>query len=162
MRRTHLKTPISPPAITRVTASAPTAFSLIEVTLAVGIVFIAIVTMLGIMPVGLSTMRDARDATIRAQIAQRITSEALVLPFTKLSGLLDKTYYFDNEGFQQMEKNGATRFEVFLEKANAIYPGSSTADQLEQSITSLKVHVQLSTAAEPPSTYVVLIPNRGG
>lgn len=48
------------------------AFTLIETALALGIVAFALVPVMGLLPIGLQTSRNASDLTISAQIAQRL------------------------------------------------------------------------------------------
>jgi uncharacterized protein (TIGR02598 family) len=50
----------------------PAGFTLIEVAIAVGILAVALVALLGLMPVGMTNFRKAMDTSITAQIAQRI------------------------------------------------------------------------------------------
>ncbi len=50
-------------------------FSLVEVTLSIGVIAFAFVALMGLLPTGLSVFREAMDTTVTAQIAQRITSE---------------------------------------------------------------------------------------
>jgi len=50
------------------------AFSLVEVVLAIGVIAFALVAILGVFPVGLSTSHSAQDETRAAQIAQDIFS----------------------------------------------------------------------------------------
>jgi len=50
------------------------AFSLVEVVLALGVIGFAIIAMLGVIPVALSTGRDAQNETRAAQIAQDIVT----------------------------------------------------------------------------------------
>ena len=47
-------------------------FSLVEVAIAVGILAVALVALLGLMPAGMTNFRKAMDTSITAQIAQRI------------------------------------------------------------------------------------------
>ncbi len=51
------------------------AFSLIEVVVAVGIVATVFVALMGMIPIGLDTMKDAGEITMRAQIAQKVIGE---------------------------------------------------------------------------------------
>ncbi len=53
-----------------------TAFSLVEVATAIAIVAFGFVALLGLVPMGLTHFRDAMDATIGAQIAQRVITDA--------------------------------------------------------------------------------------
>jgi uncharacterized protein (TIGR02598 family) len=52
------------------------AFTLVEVTLAMGIMSFAMVTLVGLLPVGMQVFREAIDTTVKAQIVQSITSMA--------------------------------------------------------------------------------------
>jgi uncharacterized protein (TIGR02598 family) len=51
------------------------AFSLVETTLAIGVVAFALVAMLGLMPVGLTSFREAMDASTSSRIIQRVSAE---------------------------------------------------------------------------------------
>ncbi len=63
------------------------AFSLVEVVLALGVVAFAIVAILGVIPVGLSTGHSAQDQTRSAQIAQDILSSLASQAQTKFPNL---------------------------------------------------------------------------
>ncbi|MEI6492320.1 MAG: Verru_Chthon cassette protein B [Verrucomicrobiota bacterium] len=75
------------------------AFTLIEVTLAIGVVAFAILTMVGLNSVGLTTLRSARDSAMEAQVVQAVGSEARLSDFSQLSTLAG-TRYYDQEGRQ--------------------------------------------------------------
>jgi hypothetical protein len=127
-------------------ASTPSAFTLIEVVLALGIVTVAMVTMIGLLPVGLGTLRDAMDATVKGGIVQRVTSDMLTTPYSQIvnsmgSGTPVKTYYFDQEGFYVGEKvpggldtfsslpaakQAATRFQVVLTCQAPKFPATAS------------------------------------
>lgn len=51
------------------------AFSLIETTLAIGIVAFAFVAILGLMPIGLASFRKAMDISTNSRIVQQVTAE---------------------------------------------------------------------------------------
>ena len=57
------------------------AFTLIEVMIAVAVVTLGIVAVLGLIPVGLKSARDAADNTLAATIAQDIFSQLRARPF---------------------------------------------------------------------------------
>src|SRR5687768_5119038 len=50
-------------------------FTLVEVTLAIGVVSFAMIAMLGLLPVGLTTFQEASTLSVRSQIAQALASE---------------------------------------------------------------------------------------
>lgn len=77
-------------------------FTLVEVTLAIGIISFAFVAMFGLLPVGLNVSREAIATTIETQIAQQMTTQALQTDFSQLPRLEQNTgttpYYFDDQG----------------------------------------------------------------
>lgn len=85
----------------------PSAFSLVETAIALGIVGFALVALMGMLPVGLSSFRQSIDTTVCAQIVQRIVSDAEQSDFdilSKRAASSDATFfvlatrYFDDQG----------------------------------------------------------------
>ncbi len=77
---------------------APRAFSLVEITLALGIISFAFVAIFGMLPVALGTARDSIDRTRGAQIVQRLFAETQQTPFDQLGGLVGSVFWFDGDG----------------------------------------------------------------
>jgi len=74
------------------------AFSLIEVTIALGVVAFALVAILGLVPVALRSAREATDDTRSSLIAQDVATRARAL-FSSSSALSPSTnWWYDNEG----------------------------------------------------------------
>jgi type II secretory pathway pseudopilin PulG len=69
------------------------AFSLVEVVLALGVISFAIVAILGVFPLGLSTSRSAQDESRAPQIAQTILASLASQNFSAISLKL-----YDGEG----------------------------------------------------------------
>lgn len=75
------------------------AFSLVEVTIAIGIVAFAFIGLFGLIPTGLNTFRKAIDTSVGSQIAQRVINEAQQTEFSVLtSGSAASLRYFDDQG----------------------------------------------------------------
>ena len=72
------------------------AFTLIEVMIAVAVVTLGIVAVLGLIPVGLKSARDAADNTLSATIVQDVFSVIRAQPFNSLGA--PNTLYFDQNG----------------------------------------------------------------
>jgi uncharacterized protein (TIGR02598 family) len=76
-------------------------FSLVEVTLAMGLVSFSLVGLMGLLPVGLSNFREAMEIQTQARIAQQIAAEFQLMPFPEIS---DGSYqsgfprHYDEEG----------------------------------------------------------------
>jgi uncharacterized protein (TIGR02598 family) len=78
-------------------------FSLVEVTLAIGIIAFAFVALFGLLPTGLQTFRGSIDQTNDTNILQDMNSMVQVTAWKKVIDGLDAKsggdiYYFDEEG----------------------------------------------------------------
>jgi len=144
------------------------AFSLVEVTLAMGIISFGMVAVLGLMPIGLTTMRQAMDASIEEQIVQKITGEVLLTPFSQLStSIIDKSYYFDDQGIAVAAADNA-RFWVTIKEDKTTYPGSSGISEktpITDSMRMLQVKIvvasNLKTTSKSADSYRILVANTG-
>ena len=87
--------------------SAPAAFSLIEVVLAIGIVSFAFVGMFALLPAGMTIFRQAIDNSIGSQIVQRIVNEAQQTDFPVLTAAPVTTRYFDDQGNEVTAANNS-------------------------------------------------------
>ena len=76
------------------------AFTLVETTIAMGIVAFAMVPILGLVPMGLSTFRNAISCTAEAQIVQALSNEILLTDYklvaTKYNS--EQLSYYSDEG----------------------------------------------------------------
>lgn len=74
-------------------------FSLVEVTLAIGIIGFALVAILALMPVGMNSSRDAIDATHTSLIAQdlenRIKSSVTRATFSNTTDVILGPWFYD-------------------------------------------------------------------
>lgn len=116
-------------------------FSLVEVTIALGLVAFAVVTVLALLPTGLTSIRESIDETVRTQISQQIAADVLQTPFVSVT---DFTRYYDNEGFPVSGETDAI-FTAKIEPTTVSYPGSdllaSVGTSLDDNLKSLKVTI---------------------
>jgi uncharacterized protein (TIGR02598 family) len=77
-------------------------FSLVEVTLAIGVIAFAFVALLGLLPAGLTSFRAAIDLNNETRIVQSIVGKVQVTDFNEVPNLdysvSNEIYYFDEEG----------------------------------------------------------------
>jgi prepilin-type N-terminal cleavage/methylation domain-containing protein len=86
---------MQPPSLTTL-ARKQSGFSMVEVSIAIAILAIALVALLGLLPQGMSNFRKAMDTTVTAQIAQRIMHEVEQSEFNQvidLTNLPEDTTY---------------------------------------------------------------------
>ena len=119
------------------------AFSLVECALALGIVSFVLVSMLGLLPVGLAAFRESINDTIRAQIVETVVSRLREHPFATLS---NQTYYFDSEGSATDQSKAALSAEVIVAETNGDALESTHLKRLEIRISPVGVpHLQLTS-----------------
>jgi uncharacterized protein (TIGR02598 family) len=82
----------------RVVSLGIPAFSLIEVTLALGLFSFAVLGLVGMIPIALKTHREAKNDTVLSQIKQRLAAEALLTDGAELAKLDSNEKKFDVEG----------------------------------------------------------------
>jgi len=94
--------------------SQRSAFSLVEVTLALGVIAFALIAILGLIPVGLSSARDATEDTRVSLIAQDVAVRARAL-FGPASAASPATnWFFDSEGRFIDQSGGANYGNAFF------------------------------------------------
>jgi uncharacterized protein (TIGR02598 family) len=83
-------------------AAGKRGFSLVEISLALGIIGFAFIALLGLLPVGLQTFRSAIDTGNEARIVQSFFSMLIATDFANIDELdfatSSEIYYFDEEG----------------------------------------------------------------
>lgn len=97
----HRKLP-PPSRISALKLRLQAGFSLVEVTLSIGIIAVAFVALLGLLPVGMSTFRGSIDASNEMWIMQSFNSMVQTTDYSRVKDLDFKTsneiFYFDEEG----------------------------------------------------------------
>lgn len=97
------------------------AFSLVEVVMALGIATFAIVSMVGLLSVGFRGARDSINMTVVSDIAQTLSGEAQLTPWTNLAASYGaSTRYFDDMGKEVDTQTEA----VFIARTSLAAPTS--------------------------------------
>lgn len=133
------------------------AFSLVEVVLSIGVIAFAFIGVFSLLPAGMTAFREGMDASISAQIAQRVISEAEQSNFDALvpvdgnnidgvsvGGSAGQFYalplrYFDDQGTELGVSDGA-----------ALMPALTPADR-DKVVYTVRVRGSLPGAANPDS-----------
>lgn len=142
----------------------PHAFSLVEVTMAIGIVSFALLSILGTFSVGLTTIKDAKKDLTHAQIIAQLTSDTLQTPFEKITPTGDFVgpFFFDQSGRRVTASTGALYQAKLTVTPGGVgtYPGALAG--LDRSAKNVKIVVTSLAAEENNKIYtsdaVVLVP----
>lgn len=113
------------------------AFSLIETTLAIGVVAFALVAMLGLMPVGLTSFREAMDASTSSRILQRVSSD--LRQGTNVVAQ-QPMLYFDEQG-DKTTANGADGKKALYYVNTLVQPTTSLPGGVDSSLTTVTVEI---------------------
>jgi len=91
---------------------ASAAFSLVEVTLALGIVTFSVLTLVGLIPMGLTTFHKAVNTSVSSQIVQQVVTDVQQTDFNELVSSTSQVNqqalrYFDDQGNELTNTGGA-------------------------------------------------------
>jgi uncharacterized protein (TIGR02598 family) len=137
------------------------AFSLVEVVMALGIAAFCLVALLGLMPVGLKTVRDARGDSLRAEILKSMGNIAQQTDYSLLGNLAGKKYYFDINGLVVNSTSADAIYEAALSTGTVNVPSSSTSTALSGA-TSVTVAIRRSANTNSEATtHTLFISNNG-
>ena len=133
-------------------------FSLVEVAVALGLMSFVITGLLGLVPIGLNTIRDAKNDSMRAEIIKSVANTAQQTDFSLLGTLNGTKYQFDNNG---MLSSTNALYEAELSTGPVSVPSSASPVTLPglASVT-IAIHRIPNTKSEA-STHVVFIPDNG-
>jgi len=141
------------------------AFSLVEVVLALGVVSFAFVSVVGLMPVGLKTFRQAVDTGVRGQLSQKITAEAQRSRFSDLTAgdfsKLNFPKYYDEQGKSVASAAAPDRIytvDMISAPVRVTLPGSSVPNT-----NILQLNFSIKKISDPASTscFSVIVANTG-
>jgi uncharacterized protein (TIGR02598 family) len=87
--------------------------------IALGIVAFSGITVLGVIPVGLLTLRDAMNDTAESQIVQSVTNDLILTAYNDISSYSPQ--YYDVEGMPLGKQGGSPPAGTFY-TASIVYP----------------------------------------
>ena len=153
----EIPAPSGTPAV-RPLARCPRGFSLIEVTIALGVFAFAMIPIIGLVSSGMKSLRGSMDDGVRGEIVRKVVGEAGRVPYTNLSTAFNnRLFYFDDEGVQQASSNAQTIFVASNSVYAATPPSLITSDT--NSAQLLKVTVRHFAETNNKTVYSQLILN---
>lgn len=113
------------------------AFSLVEVTIALGIAAFAVLSIIALLPTGLNVLRSSMDTTLQVQIFSLLSAEIEQVPFERLPTYASSgPYGFDSDG-QRTTTTNETFYSAEIKLITPDFPGSS------QDIGNSLINVQI-------------------
>lgn len=129
------------------------AFSLVEAVISIGIVSFAMMGILGMVPVGLATFRNAMNLTVESSIVQEVAGD---LQRTDYADLAATNLYFDEQGLRVPGLSHPSR----IYSVEVTPPRPLDAATLVAPTAASTVAIKVQNRAEPAVTncYSVIIP----
>lgn len=97
--------------------------------LALGVMSFALLSLLGLLPIGLTVARKSIEQTACSHIVQGISGDLLALSHDTLPDYLAQPRYYDNNGTLLSSEDDAV-FVAALDSAGPSYPGSDDLTDL--------------------------------
>ena len=116
--------------------STAAAFSLVEVTLAIGIAAFCLIAVIGIIPVGVQTNRNATSQTVATNIMASVVTDLRSTSKTKTTSsqfgisytTSPQTRYFDASGTPTISLTTSSRYRLDITWSNSGWDGLKYAD----------------------------------
>lgn len=135
-------------------------FSLVEVTIALGIVAFAVVASIGVLPVGLQSVRESMDDGARRAIFSEVRAELASLGRGELDAVSVERY-FDHEG-REVGSSADSRFSLDLQTAAPAYPGVNFDDGVPATKFGRAVAMRLDARQDDTgSAFALVLPENG-
>jgi uncharacterized protein (TIGR02598 family) len=141
------------------------AFSLVEVVLALGICSFAMIGIVGMIPVGLSTFKGAMETTAQAQIVQALASEVLLTDYQTLTGSTGRTApsFYNEQGMPTEEHAADCVYTAFVEQQLLATPAdlsdNTRNDLSDDPAFTLLIHVSNKSNPRQVYTFPLIIAN---
>lgn len=132
----------------RCAGSSSGGFSLCEVALAIGIFVFALVSLLGVMPTVLSSLRSSQDLYVAVGLADKLAGEFARSDFAALPAAM--TCYYDDLGNKVSDSSSAVYFVTVV-----------PTDSVSRSLKNIRINVARGTNEMNSRAFSYLIFNQG-
>jgi uncharacterized protein (TIGR02598 family) len=120
-------------------SGARSGFSLVELVLALGIVSFAFVSLLALVPTGVTIFRETMDTTIGSQIVHRIINDAQQTDYPTLVATTSTERYFDDQGNEVESLDDSIYTVQTTVTAPTSLPNTSTPDSTSLATVVVKL-----------------------
>lgn len=123
------------------------AFTLVEVMMALGMVTFGLVSLFGLIAMGLDSVRGAISTTVQANISQAVVNDAQVKPY---SAGYTATRYFNAEGEPVGSSDPGVIYTAQVDAETLALPTGNSAGNFEVSDTvARRLNILITNRTEP-------------
>ena len=133
-------------------------FTLVETALAMGIVAFALIPIIGLIPVGLDSLREAISSTVESQIVQSISGEILLTKYDKVVTTYSQPVvtYYTEEGTLLPSDSGKL-YTVTVDLKDVSAPAAPAVSNPVMS-SCLRIQIGRINSPSKPHLYTLVIP----
>ncbi len=145
-------------------AHRASAFSLVEIVLALSILSFGLVALLGLFPVGLGAFRNSKEKVTHGEIIKLLASELSSMRFDQLASVRGKPYYFAEDGSPVIDTNESFvyRVEIDVVQPNTPLPTGTTSPASLSDCSTVQIRIAHARPENAtPWRYNLIIANRG-
>lgn len=118
------------------------AFTLVEVALAIGVVSFALLSLLGLFPIGLISFRESMTQTACSHMMQKVAGDLALMPRDEVAAYIARPQYFNYDGNRvEPGADGQAVFVVKFAPQSPRYPGSARLADLGDYLTSIAITI---------------------
>ena len=124
------------------------AFSLVEVTMAIGIVSFALLSLIALLPSGLQSVRDSANEAALSSIVRTVRGELNQASFSDVTTTLPAQTWYFNESGHRLEASAPSGERFFqLSFSNSSPSAAGAAAAFDKSLSALTLTVRFPTFA---------------
>lgn len=139
---------------------------MVEVTISLGIVAFAMVSLVGLLPAGLSNFQLAMSHTVEAQIVQALSEDIALTDFENLQNLANQKFTYDSRGVATQPSDTTTIFTatVMLEPLDNVASFPVRLQNASSRNEGYNVRIQITHVGQPGQIkkYSLIVANAKG
>lgn len=139
-------------------------FSLVEVVVALGIVSVSCLTIVGLIPTGMTALQSAITATTSTAIISRVSAEIQQADFSSFSTVNSYTKYYDDQANEVTTNTGSALYKVTVNiTPSATLPASYVSQNLAVAVICIqnqKAAASAGLANGYTKAYTVYVANQ--
>ncbi len=132
-------------------------FSLVEVTIALGIAVVAVIGIFALLQSGLGAYREAMNSSVSASIAQQVVSDHLLAEFDAMVQAGSSTGYYDERGIRLGASNAAQA--VYVSESEIL--SSPVTNMSSNNLVTLRVAISSPVQPRFEKIFISYLARRG-
>ncbi len=136
------------------------AFTLVEVVFALGIVSFTLITLLGLLTVGIQRFHDAKNTTVESEISQQLANQLQLANYSSISANNLTVFYFTDEGVAT-NASSAIYTATISAPTQLIVPGASNPTTTNTNTLAFVIAIKSVSSPQITNSFPIQVANNG-